>query len=267
MTGAPLADARALALELERAGAAGARTAIVAGSGLGVLGERLADARAIPFAALAGMPQSAVAGHASRFLVGRWGAERVLVQEGRVHLYEGWSAAALTRSVRALAALGVERLLLTNAAGGLCADLPAGTLLRIVDHLGLQGVATLARGARGPARVWDEALGSALDAAARRAGVRLERGVYAALPGPSYETPGEVRALARLGADAVGMSTAAEACAAAAAGMAVAGVSCVTNPAAGLAPGPLCHEDVLAAAAAAAGDLARLVDAWLAPGA
>lgn len=256
-------DGAELAARLDEAGASGARLAIVSGSGLGAIGERLREARAIPFAALPGMPGSAVAGHAGRFLVGAWAGQRVLVQEGRVHLYEGWSAREVTRSVRALARLGVERLLLTNAAGGLHAEWPAGTLMRIVDHVALQGVAPLARGQRGPRRIYDAELGQGLADAAARAGIRLERGVYAGLLGPSYETPSEVRALAQLGVDAVGMSTVAEASAAAAAGLRVAALSCITNPAAGLAPATLRHADVVAAARSAAAELARLVEAWI----
>jgi purine-nucleoside phosphorylase len=256
-------DAAELAVRLERAGAGGARIAIVSGSGLGTLGGALREPRAIPFGALPGMPQSAVAGHAGRFLVGDWSGERVLVQEGRVHLYEGWSARAVTLAVRALAVLGVERLVLTNSAGGLHAWWPGGTLMRVVDHVNLQGAAALERGQRGPAHVWDPELGLGLERAAARAGIRLERGVYAGLFGPSYETPSEVRALARLGLDAVGMSTVLEACAGAAAGLRVAGLSCITNPASGLGEAAPCHEDVLRAAHAAAAELARLLETWL----
>lgn len=257
-------DAGELAAALAAAGGGGCRVALVSGSGLGAVGERLERSRAIPFQDLAGMPGSEVPGHAGRFLVGEWGGQRVIVQQGRVHLYEGRGVDEVTRSVRAFAALGVEVLLLTNAAGGLHAGWRPGTLMRLTDHVNLQGVAPLRRGERGPARVYERALGGLLDAAARKSGVGLEHGVYAALPGPSYETPAEVRALAAAGLDACGMSTVAEASAAAAAGLRVAAVSCVTNPGAGLSHEALSHSHVVRAARAASLELARLVDATLA---
>ena len=262
-TGATRAVARveALAASIAKAGGADCSVAVVSGSGLGAIGQSLEDAREISFLDLPEMPGSKVPGHAGRFLVGTWGGRRVLVQEGRVHLYEGWHVHEVTRAVRAFAALGIGTLFLTNAAGGLRAEWRPGTLMRLSDHVNLQGVAPLLPNERGPAYVYDRALGALLDAGARAQGVQLETGVYAGLLGPTYETPSEVRALARFGLDAVGMSTVAEASAAAASGMRVAAVSCVTNPAAGLSPEPLLHEDVVEAANAAAGDLARVFDA------
>ena len=254
-------DARALADAIARAGGEGCSVAVVSGSGLGAIGGSLENAREISFLELPEMPGSKVPGHAGRFLVGDWGGRRVIVQEGRVHLYEGWSVHEVTRAVRAFAALGVETLFLTNAAGGLRTEWSPGTLMRLTDHVNLQGVALLLPEERGPARIYDERLGALLDAGAQRVGATLQRGVYVGLLGPTYETPSEVRALARFGLDAVGMSTVAEASAAAACGLRVAAVSCVTNPAAGLSPEPLLHEDVVVAANAAAGDLARIFDA------
>lgn len=224
----------------------------VLGSGLGGFAERLSHARSIPYAALDGMPQSRVAGHAGRLVLGELGGRRVLVQQGRVHLYEGWSSREVTRAVRAFCRAGAKLVVLTNAAGGLRRAWPGGTLMRIRDHISLQGRAPLAAHERGATRVWDEALGAALELGARDAGVALESGVYAALLGPSYETPAEIRWLAGAGADAVGMSTALEAVSARASGARVCGISLVTNLAAGISPTPLAHEEVVAAGAAAA---------------
>jgi purine-nucleoside phosphorylase len=234
-----------LARSLREHGAEGARIAFVLGSGLGEFAGRLQRARSIPGADLERLPQSGVPGHDGRIVVGEIDGVRVLVQQGRVHLYEGWSEFEVTRAVRAFGLLGVRALVLTNAAGGIRAGLRPGSLMRIRDHLNLQGCTPLARSERGAGAVWDEPLGRALENAARAAGVALESGVYAGLLGPAYETPAEIRWLRQLGADAVGMSTIAEALAARAAGMRVSGISCITNLAADLAPGPLSHADVL----------------------
>jgi purine-nucleoside phosphorylase len=260
---------------LERHGARDATLAIVLGSGLGAFAARLQDARVIPYGAIGGMPASAVPGHAGRLVLGELGGVRVLVQEGRVHLYEGWSAEEVTRAVRAFAALGVPGVVLTNAAGGLHREWPPGTFMRIRDHLNLQAETPLGPGrplvpaircepATRPARAigpaheesrastpYDPDLGSALELGARETGTALENGVYAGLRGPAYETPAEIRMLAWMGADAVGMSTVLEAIAARAAGARVAAVSCITNPAAGIAPEPLSHAEVIAVGQAA----------------
>jgi purine-nucleoside phosphorylase len=219
--------------------------AVVLGSGLGAFVERLEDSVQVPFDALDGLPRSTVPGHAGRFVFGRLGGTRVLAQAGRVHLYEGWDAVDVTIAVRAVAALGTPALLLTNAAGGLRPEWDPGTLMRITDHLNLQGVTPLHATERAWGTPWDPGLGDELAAAAEEVGVELAAGVYAALSGPAYETPAEIRLLARIGADAVGMSTACEALAAHAAGMGVAGISCITNQAAGIASGPLDHQEVI----------------------
>jgi purine-nucleoside phosphorylase len=234
-----------LAEALRAHGVEGCELAIVLGSGLGVLVERVQDARAIAYEELAAMPRSGVPGHAGKLVVGRLGGLRTVLQQGRVHLYEGFSAAEVTRAVRAFAALGIGKLVLTNAAGSLRLDSPPGTLMRIEDHLDLQGRVRLPRAASAAGTPWDPRLGAALDAAARQAGQTLPRGVYAALFGPSYETPAEIRMLRTIGADAVGMSTVAEACAARAAGMRVCGVSCLTNYAAGTTSDIPNHEEVV----------------------
>ncbi len=219
--------------------------AIVLGSGLGVLAERVEDARVVDYAELAAMPRSSVPGHAGKLVVGRLAGVRVVLQQGRVHLYEGFGYHEATRAVRAFASLGIKKLVLTNAAGSLRLAWNPGTLMRIEDHLDLQGKVRLARKQAANGSPWDKRLGAALDAAARHADVALERGVYAALLGPSYETPAEIRMLRTFGADAVGMSTVAEAQAAWAAGMRVAGVSCLTNHAAGVTDSVPNHEEVV----------------------
>jgi purine-nucleoside phosphorylase len=252
-----------LADSLRRRRLAGARVALVLGSGLGGLVERLGCERQVPFTELEGMPASAVPGHAGAFAIGRLGNVEWIAQQGRSHLYEGRSALEITRAVRAFAALGVRVLLLTNAAGGLRREWASGSLMRVTDHLNLQGATPLADAERGYGTPYDEELGAELDAAARSSGVALERGVYAGLRGPSYETPAEIAMLRAAGADAVGMSTVLEALAGRAAGLRVAAISLIANPAAGLTDEPLAHEAVVAAGRAAEDQLAALLRAAL----
>ena len=251
----------ALAEELRTRGVGDARVALVLGSGLGVFAERLAGARAIPYAELEGMPKSAVPGHAGQLVTGTVRGVQVVVQQGRVHLYEGWSAFEVTRAVRAFAELGIGALVLTNAAGGLRPEWTPGTLMRVSDHLALQGASPLFAGERGARQIYSAEAAGALDAAAAEAGVQLECGVYVGLLGPTYETPAEVDMLRWMGADAVGMSTVAEAAVGAANGMRVAAVSCVTNPAAGISPTPLNHDEVVEAGRAAADRFCALLEA------
>ncbi len=236
----------------------------VLGSGLGSFTDRLEDVIECDYAEFGGLPRTTVPGHAGRFVAGRLGNARVLCQQGRVHLYEGWSAFEVSLAVRAVARCGVPVAVFTNAAGGLRAAWQPGTLMRITDHIDRQCVSPLFEGEGGRGNPWDSqragfaGLGAALDAAAEQAGIELERGVYAALPGPSYETPAEVRFLREFGADAVGMSTALEAVAADAEGMRIAGISCITNQAAGISGAALSHAEVIEVGHAAArrfGDL------------
>jgi purine-nucleoside phosphorylase len=259
------ADVETLTRSLAAHGAEGAELAFVLGSGLGVLAERLADARAIPYEAIEGMPQSAVPGHSGRLVLGRVGDVRVLVQQGRVHLYEGWEPSDVTRAVRAFAALGCRGLVLTNAAGGLRAEWAPGTLMRIADHINLQGRTPLARGEAGIGTPYDAALGAALEEGAERAGVELVSGVYAGLLGPSYETPAEIRMLRWMGADAVGMSTVGEALAGRAGGMRVAAISCITNHAAGISQRRLTHAEVVEAGRNASDRFCALLERSVAP--
>jgi purine-nucleoside phosphorylase len=254
-------DVGRLADSLRQNGVEGARVALVLGSGLGAFAERVELAHVVPYAEIDGMPRSRVPGHAGRLVVGEVEGVRVVVQQGRVHLYEGWSALEVTRAVRAFARVGVRALVLTNAAGGLRREWTPPTLMRITDHVNLQGRTPLLPGEEGVGNPYDAAAGAALDEAAREARVPLERGVYAGLLGPTYETPAEIRWLAGFGADAVGMSTVCEAQAGHAAGMKVAAVSCITNLAAGISAGPLSHAEVEATGREAAQSFCALLQA------
>ncbi len=250
-----------LARELAAAGVEGVRALVVLGSGLGGFADELEAPRVVPFEALASMPRSSVPGHAGRFVAGELGGVRILVQQGRVHLYEGRGVREVTRSVRAAARLGARSLVLTNAAGGLVPSWTPPRLMRIEDHLNLSGEAPLARAEAGRGCPYDVPAGAQLDALAVELGITLERGVYVGLPGPSYETPAEVRMLAAMGAHAVGMSTVCEAQVGHALGLAVVGISCISNLGAGLSATALDHDEVLEAGQAIAADFIRLLSA------
>ena len=232
------------------------RVGMVLGSGLSGLADALDLELAIPFAELPGWPPATAPGHAGRLLFGLLSGIPVVVQQGRFHLYEGHSAGFVVQPVLLMGRLGAETVVLTNAAGGANPSYGAGTLMAIADHLNLTGRSPLI----GP----NADLRARLHAAADAEGVSLAEGVYACLLGPSYETPAEVRMLATLGADAVGMSTALEAVAARWAGMRVCGVSLVTNPGAGLSGATLSHTEVLAAAESAGPSLARVIARFVA---
>ena len=248
-----------LAQALAAHGLEGFELAYVLGSGLGAFAEGLEDALEVPFGEVDGMPTSSVPGHAGRFVLGTLAGVRVLVQQGRVHLYEGCNPDQVTASVRAFARLGCRALLLTNAAGGLDPDWSLPCLMRITDHVNLQGSAPLKYSERGHGTPYHPAMGEALVEAAAAADVELKSGVYLGLSGPAYETPAEIGYFARCGIQAVGMSTVAEAAAAHAVGLRVAGLSCITNPGAGLAAGPLSHDEVVEAGAAIASLAGRLL--------
>jgi purine-nucleoside phosphorylase len=248
---------------------------VVLGSGLGGLADRLERAVVIPYEEIPYFPVSRVAGHPGRLVVGdlREGEAKVslAVMQGRVHGYEGWSAEEVAFGARVLCRLGIRALLVTNAAGGVNPAFVPGDIVRIVDHLNLSGQNPLAGenderlGPRFPdlSEAYDARLGALLVEAAGAAGVPLRSGVYACMPGPSYETPAEVRMLRALGADVVGMSTVLEVIAARHMGVPVAGLSVVSNPAAGLARKPLSHEDVAETAARVEGRLSTLLTAFL----
>jgi purine-nucleoside phosphorylase len=246
-------------------------TAIVLGSGLSGLVDRLSPlvGRA-PFGEV-GLPTTGVAGHAGEIAVGSLGAARVALLAGRVHAYEGHPPSRVVAAVRALAAWGVPRLIVTSAVGGLHADQPPGTLVRLVDHINLSGQNPLVGVPPWPGRprfpdlsgAYDAVMGDELSAAAAALDIPLPKGVYAAMSGPSYETPAEVRMLQVLGGDVVGMSTVMEVIAAADAGMKAIGISVIANPAAGLTVEPLRHEDVTREVDAAAGRLKALLTEFL----
>lgn len=237
----------------QRLGKRQPRVAIVLGSGLGFLAGDVADAIRIPYRDIPGFPEPTVAGHKAELVSGTLEGVPVIVQAGRFHLYEGHAAGVAGLPTRVFAELGVEILIVTNAAGGVRRTFQAGTLMLIADHLNLMGRNPLI----GPSEPgeqrfplmhepYDAALRALARAAAREARIQLEEGVYAALLGPSYETPAEVRMLERLGADAVGMSTAPEVLVARSRGIRCLGFSSITNPAAGITGEALSHQEVLA---------------------
>ncbi len=238
---------------------------IVLGSGLGGLVDALEIDAITPYSEVEGLPVSTVAGHAGRFVFGRLAGVRVVVAQGRVHLYEGRSAGEVTAGIRLMATLGVRRLILTNAAGTLNPSHPPGSWMMISDHLNLTGTSPLIGGADfvDMGAVYSRELLSHFDAIARETSVVLHRGIYAGVLGPQYETPAEVRMLATFGADAVGMSTVLEAIQARALGMEVAGISCLTNWAAGIGRAPLNHAEVLASGREAGASFVTLLEAAL----
>jgi len=243
------------------------RVGLILGSGLGVLAEGVAWEASIPTAGIPGLPRSTVAGHSGRLLLGRWAGRAVAVLQGRSHLYEGYSAEEVTRTVRLLAALGAKALVVTNAAGGITPRMAPGSLMLIEDQVNLQARAPL-RGSgleAGPRGLTARPLYSAdllakSMRAATVAGVRAERGVLGVALGPSYETPAEIRMLEQMGADAVCMSTAVEVSMASSLGVPVAGISCVTNWAAGKSSRKLSHEEVTGAVQAVAPALKQLLE-------
>ena len=242
------------------------RLAIILGTGFDHLADQVELEMAFPFHRLPGFPLPGVSGHSGQLLVGRLEGTPVLVQRGRAHYYEGIDMARATFPVRALAAFGITDLLLTNAAGGINPRFRAGDFMILSDHINLMGTNPL-RGthSRDPRRfvdlssAYDPTLCGLLRQAARSAGLKLRSGVYLAVCGPSYETPAEIRAFRRLGADAVGMSTVPEVIVARHCGLRVAGLSCITNLAAGRTDTPLSHNEVLAMAARKKRSADRLV--------
>ena len=253
-------------MSLDALQAALPETAVVLGSGLGGVVEAFETELEVPYAEVPGLSAATVPGHAGRLVLMRDAAgRRLLFAQGRRHLYEGLTAAEVAAGVRVLHGLGVRRLVLTNAAGCLNPAFAVGELMLIGDHLNLLGDSPLRGGPhfQDMSEVYDASLRRAFHEAAGRLGQTLREGVYAAVQGPQYETPAEVRMLGRLGADAVGMSTVPEAIQARALGMQVAGISMLTNWAAGLAPGGLHHAEVVEAGRAASGRLAALLQAAL----
>lgn len=243
--------------------------AVVAGTGLGALAEGLEDAASLDYAAIPGFPGAGVSGHRGRLHRGRIAGRPVLVFEGRAHPYESGDAAVMRLPLTCARELGARCLFLTNAAGSLRPEVGPGRLAMLTDHINLSGLHPLI-GEADDARfvpmtdAYDPALRARLAEAARGEGIPLAEGIYAWFSGPSFETPAEVRMAGILGADLVGMSTVPETILARFLGLKVVAVSAVTNLAAGIAGGAPHHAETKAVAAAAAGDLARLVRAFAA---
>jgi len=247
-------------------------TAIVLGSGLGDFADRLRDAIATPYAEVPHWPAPTVVGHSGRLVIGNMGARRVAAMAGRAHYYEGHDLGTVVFPIRVMGRLGVKQLILTNAAGGINTSFTQGALMIIDDHINLLGSNPLVGsnddrlGLRFPdmTEAYSARLRRIADAAATAAGVPVTHGVYVATPGPSYETPAEIRFFRTIGADAVGMSTVPEAIAARHMGIEVLGISCITNMAAGVMPGPLDHHEVLETTTRVRGSFIALLEGILA---
>jgi purine-nucleoside phosphorylase len=253
-------------------GFGGADVAVVLGSGLGAFAEALTERFELAYGEIPHWPASAVVGHAGKLVGGLSGGRRVLALSGRVHFYEGHPLKAVTFPMRVLGRLGVPRVILTNAAGGINTRFSQGALMLIDDHINLLGSNPLVGpnderfGARFPdmSEVYSRRLRDLAAGAAAAAGIAVEHGVYIAVHGPSYETPAEIRAFRAWGADAVGMSTAPEAIVARHMGLDVLGISCITNMAAGVLPQPLVHAEVVETALRVRGQFIALLEGTIA---
>ena len=229
------------------------KTALVLGSGLGAFADELTGPTKIPYQKIPGFPRSTAVGHAGQLVIGKVGSIEVAVMQGRVHFYEGYGAREVVFPMRVLGRLGIRSAILTNAAGGIALGYKQGALVVIRDHINLQGMNPLIGpnderfGPRFPDMTqayWKQYRKIAL-AEAERLGIEVHEGVYAALSGPSYETPAEIRYLRTIGADLVGMSTVPETIVARQMGIRVLGISCVTNMAAGILDQPINHAEVM----------------------
>ena len=256
----------AAGLVRQRLGKRQPELAVVLGSGLGFLEEKVEAAIRIPYEDIPGFPRPTVPGHEGRLVAGKLSGREVLVQSGRFHMYEGHTAQTCALPVRLFASIGIKTLLLTNAAGGVRRTFRPGALMLIADHVNLSFRNPLT----GPvfpgeerfpdmSDPYDRKLREIARRVASREHVALDEGVYAGLLGPSYETPAEVRMLDRLGIDAVGMSTVVEVIVARARGIRCLGISTITNAASGISATKLSHQEVMEAAEAVKEDLARLV--------
>ena len=245
------------------------KIALVLGSGLGAFADEFAQATRIPYSKIPHYPRSTAIGHAGQLVIGTVEGVEVAGMQGRVHLYEGYSAKELAFPIRVFARMGVKAIILTNAAGGVKREFIEGRLVVISDHINLLGVNPLAGpnedkfGGRFPdmTAAYDKRFRELTLAEGRLLGLNLGEGVYAAVAGPSYETPAEVRYLRSIGADLVGMSTVPEVIAARHSGLRVLGISCVTNAAAGVLDQPLDHKDVLETAERMKGQFTGLLRA------
>jgi purine-nucleoside phosphorylase len=270
---------RELPGEFERAGLAAdfifsrtklrPRIALVLGSGLGAFADEFTGATRIPYAEIPYFPRSTAIGHAGQLVIGKVGAMAVVGMQGRVHLYEGYSARDVVFPIRVFARMGMKAVILTNAAGGIKREFTQGRLVVISDHINLQSVNPLT----GPnderfglrfhdmTAAYDKKFREMAVSEGNRLGIGMNEGVYAGLAGPSYETPAEIRYLRAIGADLVGMSTVPEVIAARHGGMRVLGISCVTNAAAGILDQPLNHVEVLETAERVKGQFISLLKA------
>ncbi len=243
---------------------------VVLGSGLGAFADTLGSLVKVPYSRIPGMPVPGVVGHAGNLCLGEVGGAAVACLQGRVHAYEGLPLERIVFAARLLAELGCRAVLLTNAAGGIRADLTPGSLMLITDHINLMGRNPLVGpndpvGPRFPdmSEAYDPALRAAAHDAAQATGAELAEGVYAALLGPTYETPAEIRMLRTIGADAVGMSTVPEVIALRHRGVGVGAVSCITNLAAGIGDAPLDHSEVEETAGLTRGRFTALLAKWV----
>lgn len=226
---------------------------LILGSGLGVLADEIQEPAVIPYNEIPHFPASTVEGHKGQLVIGELRGKMVVAMQGRFHYYEGYSLDTVTFPVRVMAAIGVKSILVTNAAGGVNTHFSPGDLMLIQDHLNMTGRNPLIGpndqqlGVRFPdmSEAYSKELFGIAEQVAREQGIPIQKGVYAGLTGPSYETPAEIRMLRTLGADAVGMSTVPEVIVARHSGMKVLGISCISNMAAGILPQPLSHEEVM----------------------
>jgi len=249
------------------------RVAVVLGSGLGAFADELSDAARIAYSQIPGFPRSTAVGHAGRLVIGKTSGLAVAAMQGRVHFYEGYSAREVVFPMRVLGRMGIRAAILTNAAGGISLDYNQGALVAIRDHLNLQATNPLIGpnderfGTRFPdmTDAYSKLYREVALIEAKRLGIDLREGVYAALPGPSYETPAEIRYLRTIGADLVGMSTVPEVIVARHMGIRVLGISCVTNMAAGILDKPLDHAEVLETAERVKGQFVALLRAVIPP--
>jgi purine-nucleoside phosphorylase len=247
------------------------RIGLVLGSGLGAFADDLTNAVRIPFGKIPSFPRSTAIGHAGQMVIGKAGGVPVVVMQGRAHLYEGYSAAAVAFPTRVLGRMGIRALILTNAAGGINSDYGQGALVMLRDHINLQGQNPLTGpnderfGPRFPdmSYTYSKNFRQIALEEAKKLSIPPREGVYVALAGPSYETPAEIRYLRTIGADLVGMSTVPEAIVARHMGMEVLAISCVTNMAAGILDKPLDHEEVLETGRRVMGQFVALLKAVL----
>ena len=241
---------------------------MILGSGLGDYADRIEDAVKIPYSAIPNFPVSTVAGHAGQFVLGSCKGKKVIAMQGRVHYYEGYTQKEITLPIRIMKRIGVGKVLLTNAAGGVNRSFAPGTLMMIRDHINYSGSNPLIGrnfeedGPRFPdvSRVYQKELRQRLKVLAEQEGIHLEEGVYMMFSGPCYETPAEVRMAGIVGADAVGMSTVPEAIVCAHCGIPVLGISCITNYAAGILDQPLSHQEVVETAERVKSTFVKVVD-------